>query len=206
MMFLFPRKFRRAFCAGCCFSALWAGALVGATRLEQSPPSTQDSTKRSNEQGPPLRIPRQQAQTSAALDGVVRDSLVPGAARPVPAAALILRNIQSGQSFSDTSSDEGIFRIFPLSPGHYQLRVEAKDYALFVLPDLALQANEVVTLEISLVGIASMEARSRLPRLPELGPSLSAEAQPSLGTYREFRHRLDSDPTYIENISPDILP
>src|SRR5258708_26026300 len=51
-----------------------------------------------------------------------------------------------------------------------------------------------------------MEARSRLPRLPELGPALSAEAPPSFGAYREFRHRLDSDPAYIENISPDTLP
>src|SRR5260370_7129623 len=51
-----------------------------------------------------------------------------------------------------------------------------------------------------------MEARSRLPRLSELGPALSAEAQPPIGTYREFRHRLDSDPKYIENISPDTLP
>jgi hypothetical protein len=75
-----------------------------------------------------------------------------------------------------------------------------------VLSDLALQPDEVVTLEISLVTVSAMEARSRLPRLPELGPALSAEAQPSFGTYREFRHRLDSDPAYIENISPDALP
>src|SRR5260370_12490040 len=101
---------------------------------------------------------------------------------------------------------EGVFRIFPLPPGHYQLRVEAKDYAPFAIPDLFLQPNEVVTLEISLSTVAAIEARSRLPRLPELGPAPSAEAPPSIGTYREFRHRLDSDPNNIENISPDTLP
>jgi hypothetical protein len=206
MIFSSPRKYRRAFCAICCISALCGRAVAGEKQQTQSPPSAQDSPKKSSEQGPPQRIPRQQAQNSAALDGVVRDSGAPGATRPVPAAALTLRNIESGRIFSGTSTDEGVFRVFPLPPGHYELRVEAKGYAPFVLSDLALQANEVATLEISLVGIAAMQARSRLPRLPELGPALSAEAQPSFGSYREFRHRLDSDPNYIENISPDILP
>jgi hypothetical protein len=206
MIFLFPRRYRRAFCAACCISVLSAAAIAGATRQEESPPGTPGSAKKSSEQGALQRIPRQQAQTSAALDGVVRDASVAGATRPVPAAALTLRNLETGQVFSAASSAEGVFRVFPLPPGHYQLGVEAKDYAPFVLADLALQPNEVVTLEISLVTVATMEARSRLPRLPELGPALSAEAPRSSGTYREFRHRLDSDPNYIENISPDTLP
>jgi hypothetical protein len=206
MIFLFPRKYRRAFCAACCISVLSAAVIAGATRHEQSPPSAQDSAKKSTEQGPPQRIPRQQALTSAALDGVVRDASLPGATRPIPAAVLTLRNSQSGQILSAVSSGEGVFRVFPLPPGHYQLRVEAKDYAPFVLADLGLEPNEVATLEISLVAVAAVEAISRLPRVPELGPALSAETSRSYGTYREFRHRLDSDPNYIENISPDTLP
>jgi hypothetical protein len=206
MIFLSPRKYRRAFCAACCISICSAAAIPGATRQEQSPPSTPDSAKKSSEQGPPQRIPRQQAQTSAALDGMVRDASVPAAPRPVAAAVLTLRHLQSGQVFSTVSSGEGVFRVFPLPPGHYQLGVEAKNYAPFVLTDLALQPNEIVTLEISLVAVAAMEAISRLPRLPDLGPALSPETPPTFGTYREFRHRLDSDPNYIENISPDTLP
>ncbi len=206
MIFFIPRRFRRALCAACCFACLGFAPRATANLLRQSAPPAQDSSKQSRESGPPLRIPRQQAQTSAALDGVVRDSSEPGAARPVSAAVLTLRNIQSGQVFSGTTSGEGVFRVFPLPPGHYQLRVEANDFAPFVLPDLALQPNEVVTLEVTLVAAAALEARSRLPRLPELGPALSAEAQPSFGRYREFRHRLDSDPAYIENISPGTLP
>jgi hypothetical protein len=206
MIFLFPRKYRRAFCAACGISVLSAAAIAGATRQQQSPPSTQDSAKKSTEPGPPQRIPRQQALTSAALDGIVRDTSVPGATRPIPAAVLTLRNFQSGQIFSAVSSGEGVFRVFPLPPGHYQLRIEANDYAPFVLADLGLEPNEVATLEISLVTVAAVEAISRLPRLPELGPALSAETPRSYGTYREFRHRLDSDPNYLENISPDTLP
>src|SRR5260370_11676353 len=206
MIFLFPRKYRRTFCAACCISVLSATAIAGATGQDRSPDTTQDSAQKSSEQGTPVRIPRQQAQTSAALDGIVRDASAPGATRPIPTAVLTLRNAESGQIFSAATSVEGVFRVFPLPPGHYQLRVEAQDYAPFAIPDLFLQPNEVVTIEISLNTVATMEARSRLPRLPELGPALSAEAQPSSGTHREFRHRLDSDPNYIENISPDTLP
>jgi carboxypeptidase family protein len=173
---------------------------------QQSTSSMQDSATQSTVQNPPNRIPRQQAQSTAALDGLVRNSSNPNSILPVPAATLALRNLRSGQLYSATSSGEGIFRIFPLSPGHYELRVEAKDFAPFLLSDLNLQANEVVTLEISLVTRAAMESRSRLPRLPELGPALSAGAEPSFGTYHELRHRLDSDPNYIENVSSDTLP
>src|SRR6266436_5005083 len=209
MIFFFPRHVGRAFCAACCFACLLFAPRAAVSSPRQSPPATQDSAKQSRESGPPQRIPRQGAQTTAAVDGLVRDATNPNSVIPVPAAVVTLRNIQpaqSGQVFSATSSGEGVFRIFPLPPGHYELRVEAKDYAPFVLSDLALQPNEVMTLEISLVTAAAVEARSRLPRLPELGPALSSETPPSFGTYREFRHRLDSDPAYIENISPGTLP
>src|SRR5713226_2345726 len=205
MIFVSPRQAQRAFCVIYCIASFGV-ALRAATSPHQAASPAQDSAKQSSEQGPEVRIPRQQAQTSAALDGVVRDAGGPGGTRPIPAAILTLRNAQSGQAFSAATSVEGVFRVFPLPPGHYQLRVEAKDYAPLVIPDLALQPNEVITLEISLLTIAAKEARSRLPRLPELGPALSAEALPSFGTYREFRHRFDSDPNYIENISPDTLP
>src|SRR6266704_3217349 len=206
MILFSPRQARRAFCAVCCLACLVFAPRAAASLPHQPPPAPQDSAKQSRESGPPLRIPRQQAQTTAAIDGLVRDSGSSNIILPVPAATLTLRNVQSGEIFSASTSGEGVFRVFPLPPGHYQLGVEAKNYAPFVLPDLAVQPNEVVTLEISLVTVAAMEARSRLPRLPELGPALSAEAQPSFGTYREFRHRLDSDPAFIENISPDTLP
>ena len=205
MIFFSPRQVRRAFCAVCCIACFVLAPRVGANLSRQSAPAAQDSAKQSSEQGPPQRIPRQQAQSTAALDGVVRAGSSPSSP-PVASAVLTLRNEQSSQSFGATTSAEGVFRVFPLPPGHYQLRVEAKDYAPFVLSNVALQSNEVVTLEISLVTIAAMEARSRLPRLSELGPAPAADAQPSSGTYREFHHRLDSDARFIENISPDTLP
>jgi hypothetical protein len=205
MIFFSPRQVQRAFCAACCFS-FFSSAPGAATPRNQYPALAQVPATQSREQGPPTRIPRQQAQNTTALDGIVRDAGFPSITLPVPGAVLTLRNTQSGQLFSTATSGEGVFRLFPLPPGEYQLHVEAKDYAPFILSELMLQPNEVVFLEISLVTLATVEARSRLPRLPELGPALSAEGQPSFGSYREFRHRLDSDPNYIENILPDTLP
>jgi hypothetical protein len=56
------------------------------------------------------------------------------------------------------------------------------------------------------VTVAAIEARSRLPRQPELGPALSATGEESFGAYREFRHRLDSDPAYVLNPASEVLP
>lgn len=200
------RLFRHAICAVCCTCFYFSPALEARIFQEQARTTVQDSAKQTREQGPPQRLPRQQAQTTAALDGVVRDAGSPQSMLPVPAAVVTLRNAQSGQLFSTSTSAEGVFRLFPLPPGKYELRVEARDYASFVVADLMLQSNEVATLEISLVTSAAAEARSRLPRLPELGPGLRPEAQSSLGTYRALRHRLDSDPNYIANLSPHTLP
>jgi hypothetical protein len=205
MIFFSPRQVRRAFCAACYLSFFLSGR-DAATVWGQSPASAQVPATQSHEPAPPTRIPRQQAQNTTAVDGIVRDAGFPSIALPVPGATLTLRNAQSGQVFSTTASGEGVFRLFPLPPGQYQLRVEAKDYAPFVLSDLTLQPNEVLTLEISLVTVAAVEARSRLPRLPELGPALSAEGQASYGTYRELRHRLDADPNYIESLLSETLP
>jgi hypothetical protein len=206
MIFLLPRQVKRAVRAACCIAFLVFSPRAGAKFARQSAPPVQDSVTQSSEQGPARRIPRQQEQSTAALDGLVRDAGSAGASLPVAAAVLTLRNLQSGQNFNASASAEGVFRIFPLPPGHYELRVEAKDHLPFVLADLYLQANEVVALEIFLVAATTMEAQSRIPRLPEPGPALSGKTPPSPGSYREFRHRLDSNPNYIENISPDTLP
>jgi hypothetical protein len=64
----------------------------------------------------------------------------------------------------------------------------------------------LVPLEINLLQAGVAEALSRLPRQPELGPPLPAEAAGMMGSYREFRHRLDSDPNYILELSPEVLP
>jgi len=153
-----------------------------------------------------VRLPRQQAQTNAALDGVVRSFPASGGQIPVAGAILQLQSLTSTESGEYSANGEGVFRIFPIVPGDYSLRVHAEGYAGFSLHKITLHANEVLTLEISLVAQPSAGVRSRLPRLPELGAPPPAESIASAGSYREFRHRLDSDPNYVLNPAPESLP
>lgn len=183
-----------------CSIAGHAGPIFQATNAGQ------EGMEKSTQATPERRIPRQQALTTAALDGTVRETISPTESRPVAAATISLRNLQSGQVTRGASTTEGVFRILLLPPGHYELRVESENFRPFVLPELVLAANEVTTLEISLVGTANAELRSRLPRLPELGPGAPPAASPGNGSYRELRHRLDSDPNYIAELAPGYLP
>ncbi|HUN61188.1 MAG TPA: carboxypeptidase-like regulatory domain-containing protein [Candidatus Sulfotelmatobacter sp.] len=186
----------------CLFLAL-APALLPA----QSPDSPQaPSVQISKQPAPPQRIPREQALTTAALEGTVREQVSASALRPIAAAQLSLRNTQTNQTISAVSAGDGLFRIFPLVPGTYELHVRAAGYAELSVPALSLNANEVLTLEILLVPVANSALTSRLPRQPELGPPLPAQAVPATGSYREFRHRLDADPNYILELAPEVLP
>ncbi len=190
--------------AVCVLAGLSAGGDAIAQQPAATPPASSQQEMR--EVGPQRRIPRQQALTTAALDGTVREQTSDSAARPVGGARIQIRNLQTGQVNTTLATGEGVFRLLLLPPGAYELRAEAEGYAPLTIASLSLNTNEVVTLEIRLVGNGVAEAHSRLPRQPELGPPLPAEAAVMMGSYREFRHRLDSDPNYILELSPDVLP
>ncbi len=193
-----------------CLLLILRAGLCNAVQAQQTAPSQAPSPPSSEQQlreaGPPRRIPRQQALSTAALDGTVREQAADNTARPVVGARITLRNLQTGQVSSATASGDGVFRMLLLLPGNYQFHVEAGGYAPLSIVSLSLNANEVVTLEIHLAVTGTAEMKSRLPRQPGLGPPLPAEAVATMGTYREFRHRLDSDPNYIMELSPDVLP
>jgi Carboxypeptidase regulatory-like domain len=187
---------------------LLATLLAGSDAIAQqlAAPAQATSQQEVHEAGPPRRIPRQQALTTTALDGTVREQVSDSVARPVGGARIQIRNLQTGQVNTTLATGEGVFRLLLLQPGGYEFRAEAEGYEALTIASLSLNANEVVTLEIHLVPTGVAEARSRLPRQPELGPPLPAEAAAMTGLYREFRHRLDSDPNYILELSPDVLP
>jgi Carboxypeptidase regulatory-like domain len=201
-------KLRASFAASATCALAWAVAFPTVSYCQQpagtaAPSSTSQELR---QEGPARRIPRQLAQTMAALDGTVRERTGDANARPVAGAQIELTSMQTGQTSSVLASGDGVFRFLPLAPGAYGILVQADNYEPLTIPSLQLNANEVVTLEISLAPIGTTQARSRLPRLPELGPPLAAGATESAGTYREFRHRLDSDPNYIAELSPEVLP
>jgi hypothetical protein len=185
--------------------------VFGATWIFPAGARTTDSTQApsvtiSREPGAPQRIPREQALTTAALEGTVREKSQQTDSRSIAGARILLRNTQTKQEASALSSGDGVFRLFPLSPGTYEVRIEAAQFSAFAISSLSLSANEVVVLEIYLLPSASVESISRLPRQPELGAPLPTETPATPGNYREFRHRLDADPTYILEFAPDVLP
>lgn len=200
-----------------CGTTVWlAAACVGLA--QQSPPGVGASAQTPTVQEPtfqekvqeealPRRIPRQQALTAAAIDGTVRELAEGGAVeRPIGGAKVILVG-DAGRAIPPVfTTGEGVFRFLGIAPGKYGLRVEAEGFAALEIPALDVKANEVVTLEIRLPKTVATEMRSRLPREPELGPALAGTPETLKGTYREFRHRLDSDPNYILELAPEVLP
>src|SRR5262249_52211619 len=141
-----------------CALALFLLAGTGVTARAQdgtsapAPPQAQAQQSRET-RGVQQRIPRQQALLTAALDGMVRAPAANGGeARPVAGARIALRNLQGCQRVPpEAANGEGVFRVVSIPPGHYELRVEAEGFAPFVIADLALNSNEVTTLEIALV-------------------------------------------------------
>jgi len=185
--------------------------VFGVTWIFPAWSQTTDSTQApsvtiSREPGAPQRIPREQALSTAALEGTVREKSPQMESRPIAGARILLRNVESKQEISVLSSGGGVFRLFPLSPGTYEIRVEASAFSVFAISALSLGANEVVVLEIYLPPTAVAESISRLPRQPELGAPLPSATPASSEHYREFRHRLDSDPNYILELAPEVLP
>jgi hypothetical protein len=205
MSFFAPSKSRR-FCSGLGLSLILTSLFFFSSRAQAQDSPQLPSIKISTEPGPPKRIPREQALTAAALDGSVREPLLASGSRAIAAARVCLRNIQSNQETSAVTSGDGAFRLFPLSPGSYEIHVEAAGYSSLQISVPALNANEVLTLEILLVPEGTAQKSSRLLRQSELGPPLPAEFPSSGGNYREFRHRLDADPNYILELAPDVLP
>jgi hypothetical protein len=88
------------------FTPFFAGRVAEAQEAQQS-----------REAGGQLRLPRQQAQTNTALDGVIRSGPASGGQIPVPGATVQLRNLSSNSTRGYSANGEGVFRIFPLVPG-----------------------------------------------------------------------------------------
>src|SRR6266700_3003946 len=97
-MYIDLRCFSRWYVRFCpCLSRiLLLGALFFFAAGVSEAISDPHQAQQSRESGPHLRLPRQQAQTSAALDGVVRSDSAAGTQTPVAGALLQLQNLGSG--------------------------------------------------------------------------------------------------------------
>jgi Carboxypeptidase regulatory-like domain/TonB dependent receptor len=88
-----------------------------------------------------------QAQSNAAdLQGFVRDST--GAV--VPNATVTVRNPGTNVSRSATTNDEGNYRIVNLTPGDYEITVEAPNFKKAVLTRVTLTVGQTADVDVSL--------------------------------------------------------
>src|SRR5690348_12590682 len=116
------RSTRRAHCS----ARAWVGVLLAFLAIGRAAggqeagagqtraPEKQATLEKSTEAVPAQRIPRQQASTSAAVDGEVRESISLNETRPVAVAQLTLHNLQTGRIVRASTSAEGVFRVLLL--------------------------------------------------------------------------------------------
>ncbi|HEX7956857.1 MAG TPA: TonB-dependent receptor, partial [Pyrinomonadaceae bacterium] len=86
------------------------------------------------------------AQFRAAVQGTVTD---PSGA-VVPAAALTLRNNETGKTQTAQSGDEGFYRISELPPGNYTLTVEKAGFKKTTFENLVVRAEQVQGVDVVL--------------------------------------------------------
>ena len=88
-----------------------------------------------------------QAQAAAAdLQGVVKDAT--GAV--VPNATVTARNPATNLSRNATTNDEGFYRIVNLTPGDYEITVEATNFKRAVLPRVTVTVGQSANVDVSL--------------------------------------------------------
>ena len=107
-------------CAVSCFLSVTVSRAT-TTRSRKFPSlRAQGQVQQSREPAPAIRIPRQQAFNTTALDGVVRSAPAGAASTPVPGARLTLRNLQTGQ----------IVPVHHECPVHHQRRRPLPDFSV----------------------------------------------------------------------------
>jgi Carboxypeptidase regulatory-like domain/TonB dependent receptor len=84
--------------------------------------------------------------TSATLNGFVRDPQ--GAV--VPGATVTARNPATNETRTTTSNDEGFYQLVQLTPGTYEVTVEAANFSRALVPDVTVTVGQRADLDIPL--------------------------------------------------------
>lgn len=84
--------------------------------------------------------------TNATLTGVVSDS----ANAAIPAAQLVIQNVQTGLKVSATTNDQGVYATRDLPPGSYSVTVDKEGFRQSVTNGVTLTVGQMATLNISL--------------------------------------------------------
>src|SRR4051812_12633611 len=84
--------------------------------------------------------------TSANLSGVVKDP----AGAVVPGATVTVRNPATNDSRTATTNDDGFYQLVQLTPGTYEVTVEAANFKKAVVPSIIVTVGQRADLDISL--------------------------------------------------------
>jgi hypothetical protein len=84
--------------------------------------------------------------TSANLSGVVKDP----AGAVVPGATVTVRNPATNDTRTATSNDDGFYQLVQLTPGTYEVTVEAANFKKAVVPSITVTVGQRADLDISL--------------------------------------------------------
>lgn len=138
------------------------------------------------------RLPRQSQRTTAAVQGIVRDT----DGRGVPGAEVTLVAQPNAAPHAAVTDADGVFRFLDLPQGHFALEVKAAGFAAARDQNFRLSAGDISTFELVLAPIASVrDEASRLPRFPELGPSFPpVVAAMEISSYQALIRRPDAEP------------
>jgi hypothetical protein len=83
---------------------------------------------------------------TARITGVVSDE----SGAVVPGAAVSMQNLKTGQSFSTTANQSGLYGLPYLEPGSYRMEAQANGFRRYVRPKLAVETGRVISLDITL--------------------------------------------------------
>jgi hypothetical protein len=107
--------------------------------------------------------------------GTIQGRVTDPSASPVPNAALKITNAATGITINATTSESGDYRAPYLSPGRYNVEVEASGFAKYLRPGVEVRTSEIVTVNLEMrVGQVSeqVEVRAETPLLQTADVSL----------------------------------
>ena len=122
------------------------------------------------------RLPRQTQVQTASAQGIFRDSSGLG----LGGVAVSMRNLDTGETLSVSSSGDGVFRILNLPPGRYSLRAERDGFQPLDRSGIVLNAGEIFAAEFTMQAVPA-PPKPALPEPPREPPYRTLPAAPPEG-------------------------
>jgi outer membrane receptor protein involved in Fe transport len=165
------------------------------------------------------------AQFRAGIQGTISDAN--GAL--VPAARVILKDLENGKTQEVTSSEEGFYRIVGLAPGRYELTVEKEGYKKSLAQNVTVAAETIQGVDVFLeigdisavvtvteeateelqtenASIAKALTTAEVKRLPQVGRDPYELARLTPGVFGDAARSANGNSTGLPNAGSDTGP